>query len=330
MHRSIARGVLALALGLAALAPHAWAVADTYPSRPVTIIAQLAAGTGLDTVARLYGDRLAQNLGQPMVIENRPGGAGHAATDGILKAPADGYTLAVVTSSVMAIRPTMFKKLPYDPLKDFVPVSLYLKSPFILVVNPALPIQSVPELIAYIKQRPGQISFSSPSIGGAPHLVGEYLKQRYGIEMAHIPYRNSPQAIADVAAGHVPLTFAEAGASLPLIKDGKLRALAVTSTTRLGSLPDVPSLAEASGVPDFEAVSWHTLIIRAAAPREVVSRLHGEMSRIMAAPDMKRTIENLGMLPQDPPSIEETQRYIKAELDKWGTLVRSLGLEGSQ
>jgi tripartite-type tricarboxylate transporter receptor subunit TctC len=330
MSWSSARGS-ALALMLALAAPsYGPACADDYPTRPITAIVQLAAGTGMDTIVRLYGDKLAQRLGQPMVIENRPGGAGHAATDGILKAPADGYTLAVMTSSVMAIRPTMFKKLPYDPLKDFTPISLYLKSPFVLVVNPALPIHSVPELIAYIKQRPGQISFSSPSVGGAPHLVGEYLKQRYGIEMAHVPYRNSPQAIADVAAGHVPLTFAEAGASLALIRDGKLRALAVTSTARLGTLPDVPTFAEASGIADFEAVSWHVLIIRAATPKQIVGRLHAEMNGIMAAPDMKRGIESLGLIPQDPPSIEETQRYIKSEIDKWGILVKSLGLEGSQ
>jgi tripartite-type tricarboxylate transporter receptor subunit TctC len=233
------------------------------------------------------------------------------------------------TSSIMAIRPAMFKKPPYDPLADFLPLSLYLKSPFILVVNPALPAKSVPELIAYIKERPGQISFSSPSIGGAPHLVGEYLKQRFGIQMTHVPYRNSPQAIADVAAGHVPLTFAEAGASLPLIRDGRLRALAVTSATRLPTLPDVPSFAEASGIADFEAVSWHVLIVRAATPGDVVSRLHAEMNRIMTAPDVKDSVAKMGLLPQDPPTIDSTRQYIRSEIEKWGNLVKSLGMHGS-
>jgi tripartite-type tricarboxylate transporter receptor subunit TctC len=319
----------AIAVALAAVQFSAPAHGQSYPSRPLNIVVQLAAGTGMDTIVRLYGEKLAQRLGQTIVVENRPGGAGLVAAETILKAPADGHTLAVATSSIMAIRPTMFKRPPYNPLRDFVPLSLYLKSPFILVVNPALPAKSVSELIAYIKARPGQISFSSPSIGGAPHLVGEYLKQRYGIEMTHVPYRNSPQAIADVAAGHVPLTFAEAGASLPLIRDGRLRALAVTSAARLPTLPEVPSFAEASGISDFEAVSWHVLIARAATPKEIIGRLHDEMNGIMTAAEMTKAVSNLGLLPQAPPSIEATQKYIGSEMEKWGALVKRLGLQGS-
>ena len=157
-----------------------------------------------------------------------------------------------------------------------------MKSPFVFIVNPALPVSSVPEFIKYVKERPGQISYSSSGVGGAPHLTMELLKQKFGFEMAHVPYRNSPQSIADVAAGHVAAAIAEAGASLPLIKDGKLRALAVTSTTRFPSLPDVPPIAEAVGMPDLEAVSWHLLFARHGTPREIVDKLHGEMKRIMA------------------------------------------------
>ena len=319
-----------VAFAIAGLIHHQPAHAQNYPAKPLSIIVSLAAGTGMDVIVRLYAERLSQSLGQPVVVENRPGAAGHVTMDSILKAPADGYTLAVATSSAMAIRPTMFKKLPYDSLNDFVPIALYLKSPFILVVNPALPVQSVPDLIGYIKERPGQISYSSPSVGGAPHLAGEYLKQRYGIEMTHVPYRNSPQAIADVAAGHVPLTFAEAGASLPLIRAGRLRALAVTSTTRLGTLPDVRPFAEASGISDFETVSWHLLFMRSATPTEIVNKLHDEMKRIMAESDMKTAIANLGLIPHGPQSIEETRSYLKSEVDKWGSIVKSLGLAGSQ
>jgi len=250
--------------------------------------------------------------------------------ESVNKAAADGYTLGAATSAAMAIRPTLFKTLPYDPLKDYVPIALYVKSPFVLVVNPALPVHSVPELIKYLKERPGQLSFSSSSIGGAPHLSGEYMKQKFGVEMTHVPYRNSPQSIADVAAGHVALAFAEAGASGPLIKDGKLRALAVTSTMRLGTLPDVPPFAEAAGLPDFEAVSWHVLFARADTPREIVYRLHGDMKRIMDLPEIKGTIANLGLIPHATPSIDGIQSYIKSEIEKWGALVRSLGLAGSQ
>ena len=191
----------------------------------------------------------------------------------------------------MAIRPTLFKKLPYDPLTDFMPISLYVKSPFVLIVNPALPVHSVPELIAYAKERPGQISYSSSGDRRRAAPDGEFLKQKFGIDMAHVPYRNSPQSIADVAAGHVQLTFAEAGASLPLIRDGKLRALAVTSTARASPrCPTFRPFAEASGIADFEAVSWHVSVVRPATPREIVDRLHGEMKRIMAAPDMQQGI----------------------------------------
>jgi tripartite-type tricarboxylate transporter receptor subunit TctC len=328
--RRARRSLYAFAIAIFLLPALAPAHAQNYPTRPITIVVALAAGTGMDVVVRLYGEQLSRRLGQPMVIENRPGAAGLAAMEAILKAPPDGYTLGAATSSALAIRPSMFKKLPYDVLMDFIPVALYLKSPFVLVVNPALPIHSVPDLIKYIKERPGQVSFSSTSIGGAPHLAGEYLKQRFGLDMAHVPYRNSPQAIADVAAGHVPLTFAEAGVSIPLIKEGRLRALAVTSATRLEALPDVPTLAQAADAPDFEAVSWHALIVRSGTPPAIVNTLHDEMKTIMAQPEMVAAISKLGLIPETPAPMELTRIYIRHEMQKWGTLVKSLGLQESQ
>lgn len=315
-------------IAAAAVLPLA-AAAQPYPSRAITVVVALAAGTGMDIVVRTYADKLSQSLGRPVVIENRPGNAGLAAVDGALKSPADGYTLLAATSSAMAIRATMFKKPPYDPVTDFIPIAHYLKSPFVLVVNPDLPIKSVNDLIAYVRARPGQVAFSSTSVGGAPHLAGEYLNQRFGVQMTHVPYKISPQAIQDVAAGHVQLTFAEAGASLALIREGRLRALAVTSTTRLGTLPEVPPFAEASGIADFEAVSWHMLFTRAGTPPDIVGRLHADMLRIIATPELQTRMASLGLIPFAPPPIPDTQRYIKAEIDKWGSLVRSLGLAGS-
>jgi tripartite-type tricarboxylate transporter receptor subunit TctC len=323
-------GGLAVALVLAALAPPSQAHAEGYPSRPITIIVSLAPGTGMDTLVRAYGEKLAQRLGQPVIIDNRPGGAGVVAGETIAKGAADGYTLAVATSAVMAIRPTLFKQRPFDPLTDFVPISYYVKSPFVFIVNPSLPVRSVAEFIKYAKERPGQLSYSSSGIGGAPHLTAELLKQKFGFDMAHVPYRNSPQSIADVAAGHVTASVAEAGASLPLIRDGKLRALAVTSATRFPTLPDVPPIAEAVGMPDLEAVSWHVIFARHDTPRDIVDKLHDEMKRIIAAPEMQQRIMNIGLIPQDSPSVEGIQRYIRSETDKWGALVRQLGLEGSQ
>jgi tripartite-type tricarboxylate transporter receptor subunit TctC len=320
----------AFALTLAVYGPSAPAQAQGYPSRPITIVVSLAAGTGMDTLVRIYGEKLSQSLGQPVIIENKPGGAGVAAGETIVKSPPDGYTLAVVTSAVMAIRPTLFKVRPFNPSTDFVPVSLYVKSPFIFIVNPALPVRSVKELIAYAKERPGQLSYSSSGIGGAPHLAMELLKQKFGFDIAHVPYRNSPQSIADVAAGHVVASVAEAGASLPLIKDGKLRALAVTSATPVPSLPDIPPIAQAVDLPDLEAVSWHLLFARHDTPRPIVDKLHQTMKHILAVPEMREKIANIGLIPYDSPSVEGIQQYVAAEAEKWGALVRQLGLAGSQ
>jgi tripartite-type tricarboxylate transporter receptor subunit TctC len=318
-----ALGVLALAFVLPALA-------DSYPSRQITIMPLLAPGTGLDITVRLYADQMAQSFGKPVVVENRPGSAGLVGIAALKAAPADGYTLMVATSAVMAIRPSLMKQVPYEAEKDFIPIALYVKSPFILIVDPKLPIHSVAELIEYVKARPGQISFSSSGVGGAPHLSLEFMKQRFGFDAAHVPYRNSPQAIADVAAGHVAMSFAEAGASLPLIRDGKLRALAVTSSTRLPTVPELPPIGEAVGAPDFEAVSWHVLLAHAATPPDIVARLHGEMIRIWALPGLRDKVAAVGLLPIDIASVEAMRRYIRAENEKWGALVRQLGLQGSQ
>jgi tripartite-type tricarboxylate transporter receptor subunit TctC len=279
---------------------------------------------------RLYGEELSKSLGKPVVIENKPGAAGLAGVAALKAAPADGHTMIVATSAVMAIRPTLLKEKSYDPQKDFVPIAVYVKSPFILVVNPALPIHSVADLIKYVKERPGQLSYSSSGVGGAPHLSVEYMKKRFGLDLAHVPYRNSPQSIADVAAGHVALAFAEAGASLPLIKDGKLRALAVSSSTRLPSVPELPPFSEAVNAPDFETVSWHVLLAPAGTPKDVAEKLNGEMKRILAQAAIRQKIADLGLIPVDVASIGDTRRYIAAENDKWGDLVRQLGLENSQ
>jgi tripartite-type tricarboxylate transporter receptor subunit TctC len=326
MPPALIRALLALALCALALP----ARADSYPSRQITIMPLLAPGTGLDVTVRLYAEQMAQSFGKPLVVENRPGSAGLVGIAALKSAPADGYTLMVATSAVMAIRPALMKQTTYDAQKDFVPIALYVKSPFILIVDPKLPIHSVPELIKYVKERPGKISFSSSGVGGAPHLSLEFMKQRFGFDAAHVPYRNSPQSIADVAAGHVAMAFAEAGASLPLIRNGSLRALAVTSSTRLPTVPDLPPIGEAVGAPDFEAVSWHVLLAHAATPPDIVAKLNGEMKRIWATPGVRDKVAAIGLIPIDIASVDDMRGYIKSEAEKWGSLVRKLGLEGSQ
>src|SRR6186713_1048618 len=292
MSWSLVRRAL-LAATVAAVAAGAPARAQDYPTRPVTIVVPLAAGSGMDALVRLYAEKLQVALGKPVVVDNRPGAALMLAAAAVATAPADGYTLLVSTSSAMAINPVLYKKVNYDHVRDFVPISLYVKSPFILVVNPDLPAKSVPELIAYAKANQGKLSYSSPGAGVAQHLSMEYMKNQFGLEITHVPYRSTPQSIQDIAAGHIALGWAEAGASIPLIKDGKLRALAVSSTTRLPLLPEVPPLAEAAPAPGFEAVSWHMLLAPAKTPRDIADRLHAEMKRILAEPELKQKIETI-------------------------------------
>lgn len=325
-----ALGAIASLFAIPLLAGVLPAQAQDFPTKPITIVVPLAPGSGMDTLARLYADKLQQSLGKPVIIENKPGASLMLAAAAVAIAPADGYTLLVSTSSAMAINLVLYKKINYDAAKDFVPVSFYVKSPFILVVNPALDAKSVPELIKLAKQSTPPLNYSSPGAGVAQHLSIEYMKQRFGVDMVHVPYRNTPQSITDIVAGHVQLGFAEAGASLPLIREGKLRALAVSSLTRLPTLPDVPTFAEAASTPDFEAVSWHMLFAPVATPKPILDKLHLEMTRIMADPGMKQKASTIGLLPIDPPSIPDTVKYLASEREKWGSLVRKLGLEGSQ
>jgi tripartite-type tricarboxylate transporter receptor subunit TctC len=318
-----------LAAAITAVVASAPAQAQDYPTRPVTIVVPLAAGSGMDSLVRLYAEKLQVALGKPVVVDNRPGAALMLAAAAVATAPADGYTLLVSTSSAMAINPVLYKKVNYDHVKDFVPISFYVKSPFILVVNPDLPAKSVPELIKHLKDSKSPLSYSSPGAGVAQHLSIEYMKKRFDLDITHVPYKNTPQSIQDIAAGHVQLGFAEAGASLPLIRDGKLRALAVSATTRIPSLPDVPPFAEAAKAPDFEAVSWHILFAPAATPKPIIERLHTEMKKIMADPEMIKLTEKIGLLPVDSPDIDGIQKYLASEREKWGSLVKQLGLAGT-
>lgn len=320
---------LCFALSLLPFAATASAAQD-YPSRPITLIVPLAAGTGLDVIARFYGERLSQSLGKPVVVENRPGAGMIPATQAALAAPADGHTLLVATSSTLSINQTLFKQLPYDPEKDLTPVAHYITAPFILAINPSLPPRSVPEFIKYAREQSAPLNYSSPAGGGVAHFAVELMRHRFGLNLTHVPYKNSPQSIMDIAAGHVQFAFAESGASLPLIRDGKLRALAVSSSQRLPAKNDIPTFAEASDMKDYEAVAWHILVVSAKTPRPIVDRLHAEMKKIMSASDMRERISNMGLIPVDPPPIAETERYVKSETVKWRGVLTNIGLAGTQ
>jgi len=317
-----------LAVLLAFLAPSP-AGAQNYPSRLVTIVVSLAPGSGMDTVTRLYAEKLSVALGTPVIVENKPGAATTLAANQVATARPDGYTLVVLTSIALSINPTLFKHLNYDP-QDLAPISLYAKSPFILVVDPSLPAKTLADFVKLAKASTPPLNFASIGTGSVQHMSMEFAKKRLGFDATHVPYRSTPQSVTDLIAGHVSASFLEAGLSIPLVKDGKLRALAVSSTERLPLLPDVPPFAEASGAKDYEGVSWHMLLLPAKTPRPIIERLHAEMKQIMRDPDIKEKISALGYIPNETPSIEDMRRYVDSERLKWGTMVKELGLEGSQ
>ena len=304
--------------------------AQSYPTKPVTIIVPLAAGSGVDLMARFYAERLAKSLGKPVVVENRPGAATMIGTNHVATSAPDGYTLLVATSSAMAINPALYKKIAYDPNRDFVPVNFYLKSPFVLCVHPDIPAKNVAELIKVAKERPAPFTFGSPGAGTTQHLSVEFLKQKFGVNMTHVPYRSNPQYVADVVAGHLNLAFIESATAKQLIAQGKVRGLASATTERLAILPDVPTLAEATGDPSIETVSWHMLFAPAATPKDVVDLLHSETLKITTAQDFRKLLLDRGQVPVDSPPVEGIKAYIKSEQEKWGSLVERLGLKGTQ
>jgi tripartite-type tricarboxylate transporter receptor subunit TctC len=319
-----------VAFSLVLAGAQAPAQAQSYPTKNITIVVPLGAGSGMDVLVRLYADKLSQALGKSVIVENKPGAATMLGATTVAAAPPDGYTLGVLTSSAMSINPTLYKQINYNPEQDFVPLSLYVKSPFILVVNPSLPAKTVPEFIALAKQSQPPLSYASVGAGALQHLSMEFAKKRFGFDATHVPYRATGQSVTDLAANHVQAGFVEAGASIPLIKDGKLRALAVSASSPLPLLPDVPPFSQAAGAPDFEAVSWHILVAPAKTPKDIVDRLYAEMKTIMAMPDIQAKIAAIGLIPNESPSIDGMRAYVKSEHDKWGTVVRQLGLEGSQ
>jgi tripartite-type tricarboxylate transporter receptor subunit TctC len=321
---------LAAALLLVAIGSHSRVQAQDYPSRNITIVVPLGAGTGMDVLVRFYADRLQAAFGKAVIVENKPGAATMLAASQVASAPPDGHTLVVLTSSALAINQALYKQINYNPEADFTPISLYVKSPLILVVNPNIPAKDVKEFIAHAKAAKPPLDYASVGAGGFQHIAMEFAKQRFGFEANHVPYRATGQSITDLIAGHVTTGFVEAGASIPAIREGKLRALAVSSTTRLPLLPEVAPFSEVSGASDFEAVSWHVLMVPSKTPKEIVDKLHAEMQKIMSDPEMKKRAADIGLIPFDSPSIAGINDYIKSERAKWGTLVEKIGLKGSQ
>jgi tripartite-type tricarboxylate transporter receptor subunit TctC len=323
------RALVAFGLWAFAQAAGIGAAAETYPARPVTIVAPYAAGGGADLIARLLAQKLTERLGQSFVVENRLGAGGVIAASSVAKAAPDGYTLFAGASTQLAIQPTLYKALPYDAARDFAPIALVAGVPFILIVDPSLGVNSVTDLVRLAKQKPGALTYGSSGVGGTPHLFTVLFQTLTGTEMTHVPYKGTAQAILDVVAGRVPLMFTDLAPALGFVRDGKVRALGISSTTRFAGLPDVPPLAEAD-VPGFDAVAWLMLVAPAGTPDAIVEKLAGDVKAIMAAPEVRQRFVELGNLPLDSAPPAELRGYVKAEIARWGDIVRRAGLAGSE
>jgi len=318
-----------LRFGLAVLAATLFIApvqADPYPSRAVTVLVPFAAGGGSDLLARLVAQKLEEKLGKPFIIENRPGAATTLAAMQAVRAPPDGYTLMQATSSTMAINVSMHKKLPYEPLKDLVPVALLSSSPFFLVVNNDLPVKTVADLIALAKQKP--LNYGSAGPGSMHHLSTELLESLAGIQMTHVPYKATPPAMNDLIAGHIQVLFGDTTSVLPMIKQGKVRALGVTTAKRSPAEPDVPAVGET--VPGFESASWQMLVAPGATPPEVIALLNRTVHDAFSEPATIAELERRGVGPAITGPPDELQGFVKKETVRWRDVVRRAGLEGSQ
>ncbi|TMG98488.1 MAG: tripartite tricarboxylate transporter substrate binding protein [Betaproteobacteria bacterium] len=314
---------IARLLGVVVFALSTSAFAQTWPAKPIKWIVPFAPGGTTDILARTIGEKLTVALGQPVIIENKPGAGGGVGAEFTAKAPPDGYTIMGGTISTHAINASLYKSLPYDPVKDFVPITLIARVPNMLVVNPDIPAKNVTELITLLKANPGKYSFASSGNGTSQHLSGELFKSMAGVDMQHIPYKGSPPALQDVVGGQVAMTFDNITTAWPLAKGGKLRALAVTTAKRSAVAPEVPTLSE-SGLAGYEVGSWQGVFAPASTPPAIVKRLNVEIVKIINMPDVKEKLIGLGAEPVGNTS-EEFGALVKTEVVKWAEVVKKSG-----
>ena len=313
-------GPLCLAL---ALAVPMHAAAQSYPSKPIHFVVPYPAGGPLDAVARLLGQKVSQSVHQPVIVENKAGAGGNIGADAVAKSPPDGYTILMGAVATHAINPTLYASIPYDPVRDFIPVTQVASTPNVLVVNPSLPVKSVRDFVAYAKANPGKLNFGSGSTGSAGHLAGELFKSMAGIDMTHVPYKGAAPAMQALIAGDVQLIFDNLASSLGQIRAGNVRALAVTTARRSALAPELPAIAE-SGLPGFDIGTWFGIFVPAATPRDVVEKLHGEFTRALAERDVRDTMLKLGAEPVGSRP-EEFAAYIRAEAQKYARIIKASG-----
>jgi tripartite-type tricarboxylate transporter receptor subunit TctC len=302
------------------------ALAQGYPVKPIRVVVPFAPGGATDLTGRTVGVKLSEAFKQVIVVDNRTGAGGVIGADIAAKAPPDGYTVLLATPAEIAILPHM-QKMPYDPLRDFAPVSLATASPLILVVHPSLPVKSVKELIAFVRARPGQFSYGSAGTGGVHHLAGELLKTTYKLDIVHVPYKGVGAVIPELLGGHIPMTFSSMPPSMPHVRAGKLRALGVASTTRSPAAPEVPTMTEA-GAPDFVATNWFAYFVPTGTPAAIVNTLNAEINRTLKLEDVKEKLIPLGLETRGT-TPEELGKFVREESEKFAKLIKVSGLKGT-
>ena len=320
MLKVIARALACAALAIGATNAHA----QGYPTKNVRVVVPFAPAGPTDVIARLVAQKLSESLGQQFYVENIVGAGGNTGTAQVAKAPADGYTLLVVSTGFV-VNPSLYARVPYDPVKDFAPITLVAASPNVIVVTPNLPVKSVKELIALIKSHPGKYSYAQPAMGSTPHLSAELLKMTFNLDLQMVPFPGAAPAITSTIAGHTPIAFTALPPAITNAKDGKLRALAVLAHQRVPGLPDVPTMAEA-GVPDQEADTLTGIVAPAGTPKAIVEQLQREIAKVVAQPDVRDKLTGLGFNPIANTPAEFGAR-IKVEIEKWGKVVRAANLK---
>jgi tripartite-type tricarboxylate transporter receptor subunit TctC len=312
-----------IALLCAGLATHAHA--QGYPSKTVRIIAPFAAGSTIDILGRLIAPKLFEALGQPVIVEDRPGAGGMIGLDFVAKSPPDGHTLVIGALGPLAMNPALYAKTPFDPVKDFSAVSLLATGPVVIVVHPSIPAGTVKDLVELAKKRPGQLNFGSPGVGSSPHLTGELFKLITKTDIVHVPYKGNAEAITDLIGGQLSVVFTGVPPVIPLAKAGKVRVLATTGKQRLANLPDVPTIREA-GIEGADVLIWYGVVAPAATPKDVVARLNREIVKIMALPDVREKFAQQGV---DPASStpEEFAQLIRDEVARWSKVIRGAGIK---
>ena len=322
--------VLTLSLAAAAGTPQrARAQPADYPNRPVSFIVPFAPGGVTSLFARILGQKLEQRFGKPFVVENRPGAGGVTAAAAVANATPDGYTIMMASSTVLAINVTMRKSLPYDPRTALTPIALLARVPFVLVVNPALPIQSVADLVKLAREKPGQIAFGTPGPGTFHHLNAEMFKSIFGLDLVHVPYKGSAPALNDLVGGHIQMMFCDVPPAMSLIQAGKIRALGVTTAERVPAVADIPPLAEV-GVPGYDTASWHTVTTTGNVPASIVDKLYANIRDIMSDASVTEALVKDGAIPQVSPPPAEMKRFVEREIVRWGKVIEAAGLAGSE